>query len=458
MAVNGGTSTRLNTWKEIAAHLGRDERTAKRWEATRSLPVRRVPGGRSTVFAYAYELDAWLARGNAEAEPVAAPDAPPVVTPATSTVAVRTDRSPRWRLAPLAAGVALVLTVVVTRPSAAPRRVAPAAAAPAPELYLQGVYAWNTRTRAGLTDAIADFSRVILDHPGYAPAYAGLADCYNLMPEYGGMGPAEAYPQAKVAALRAVALDDRLAGAHRALGFVDFWWSHDVAASRREFSRALALDPDAAPTHHWYGNTLAMTGDAKAAIAELDVALRLDPASTAIRADRANALFIAGRQRDALDQLEAVASARPDFAPTFRYLSIWYAALGDAPRAVAAMSGAALASGDPREATVASAARRGLTDAGAAGAARAVLAARRAQYDRGEGSPYLLARSEAAVDPAVAVGLLETSAARGRRQSWAWRTIRLSRRSRPMRASTRSASGSACRRSRRDADRQRLTA
>ena len=60
MAVNAGGSARLKTWKEIAAFLGRDERTAKRWEATRALPVRRMPGGRSTVYAETRELEDWL--------------------------------------------------------------------------------------------------------------------------------------------------------------------------------------------------------------------------------------------------------------------------------------------------------------------------------------------------------------------------------------------------------------
>ena len=52
---------RLDTWKEIGAFFGRDERTVKRWEATRGLPVHRVPGsGRATVYAYVSELERWL--------------------------------------------------------------------------------------------------------------------------------------------------------------------------------------------------------------------------------------------------------------------------------------------------------------------------------------------------------------------------------------------------------------
>ena len=53
---------RLDSWKEIAAYIGRDIRTAMRWEKERGLPVHRVPGdgARQPVFAYKDELDEWL--------------------------------------------------------------------------------------------------------------------------------------------------------------------------------------------------------------------------------------------------------------------------------------------------------------------------------------------------------------------------------------------------------------
>src|SRR5262249_33171354 len=56
-----GSNRRLDSWKEIAAFFGREERTVKRWEKERGLPVHRVPGpARSGVFAYAQELSDWL--------------------------------------------------------------------------------------------------------------------------------------------------------------------------------------------------------------------------------------------------------------------------------------------------------------------------------------------------------------------------------------------------------------
>src|ERR1700683_3289518 len=56
-----GPNRRLDAWKEIGAFFGRDERTVKRWEITRGLPVHRVPGaGRANVYANTDELAEWL--------------------------------------------------------------------------------------------------------------------------------------------------------------------------------------------------------------------------------------------------------------------------------------------------------------------------------------------------------------------------------------------------------------
>ncbi len=53
----------LHSWKEIAAHLGRDKRTVQRWEKERDLPVHHLAGTRGPVYAYTSEIDSWLARG-----------------------------------------------------------------------------------------------------------------------------------------------------------------------------------------------------------------------------------------------------------------------------------------------------------------------------------------------------------------------------------------------------------
>ena len=56
----------LQGWKEIAAYLGRDARTAQRWEASAGLPVRRHGGSAGSVYAYPSELQSWRASRRAK--------------------------------------------------------------------------------------------------------------------------------------------------------------------------------------------------------------------------------------------------------------------------------------------------------------------------------------------------------------------------------------------------------
>lgn len=108
-------SRRLDSWKEIAAHLGRDVTTAIRWERDRGLPVHRVPGGKlSRVFAYSQELDDWLR--HAEPAPPAAADDPVAPT--------KGDRGLRRPLFLSAAGIVAVAAIALAVWAAGPGAVA----------------------------------------------------------------------------------------------------------------------------------------------------------------------------------------------------------------------------------------------------------------------------------------------------------------------------------------------
>ena len=112
----------------------------------------------------------------------------------------------------------------------------------AEELYLKGRYFWNKRTPEDLNKALDLFTQAIVRDPGYAQAYVGLADCYNLLREYSVMPPNEAYPRALAAAKKAVELDDNSAEAHNSLAFATFYWTWDAATAEREFKRAIAVE------------------------------------------------------------------------------------------------------------------------------------------------------------------------------------------------------------------------
>jgi TolB-like protein/Tfp pilus assembly protein PilF len=172
------------------------------------------------------------------------------------------------------------------------------------ELYLKGRFFWNKRTGADLQMAIQYFNQAITKDPRYALAYAGLADSYVLLPPYGAASSSDSFPRAEAAAKKALELDDTLAEAHTSLGQILLFYDLDFAASTREFEHAIALDPNYATAHHWYGGGPALAlGEFDRAIAELKRAQQLDPLSLIINADLGAGFVTARRYDDALAQL-----------------------------------------------------------------------------------------------------------------------------------------------------------
>jgi tetratricopeptide (TPR) repeat protein len=392
---------RLDSWKAIASYFGRDERTVKRWEARRGLPVRRVPGGgKPTVYAYVTELDEWLKNGGGiEAEALEnsadAAQTPNVeqIAPAISAGVSHRSRFRGLHLmiaAAVAVGiVALAATAVWVKSERTPRPVNVAAYS----FYLKGLYSWQTRTPAGLTQAIDDFNKSIADDPNFASAYAGLADCYNLMQEYTDMPAAVAFPKAKAAAERAIALDDDLASAHRSLAFVDFWWSRDVPGAMREFKRALELGPRSAQTHHWYANALAMTGDSADALTEISRAEELSPDTTAILADKALLLANIGRLNEAEQILTQVEIAEPQFVPAHSYLAFVYRLQNNGPDALREMRQSAELRHDPGALAVAAAGAAGYAKGGLHEMSRRIAAKEQELFNQRKFPSYVLAAS-----------------------------------------------------------------
>ena len=376
---------RLTSWKEIAAYVGRDERTVKRWEASRGLPVRRVPGAsQGSVFAYAHEIEDWL-RGHANAEPASSAATKPARGPKPFVLAVL--------LAPVA--IAVVAMAVLRIVSAPPARVTHVPSADARAFYAEGLYAWQTRTPAGLARAVDDFTQAIVRDPQYARAYAGLAACYNLLREYTTMAPEDAFPRAKAAAERAIALDPSLADAHAALGFVDFYWLRDVKGARHEFERALALAPGSATAHHWYATVLMTIRQFPQALSEIGRAETLDPESTAIRADKGLILFFAGRGEEAIALLRQLEQTGPNIASQHRYLAVIDRARGDDTGYLAELAASADVRHDETDRAVAAAGEKGLAAGGHRGMLLAILAAQRQLFAEGRVSAYAIAETQA---------------------------------------------------------------
>jgi tetratricopeptide (TPR) repeat protein len=403
---------RLSSWKEIASFLDRDERTVKRWESDRGLPVHRVPGaGRAAVFAYADEIEAWL-RG----EP-GTPDASE--TPEASPNRRRWPRAVAGLVllagAALAAGVVSYAIWKQTSRSAIPLHTRDAVAV---ELYRSGLHEWQTRTPSGLHRAIADFRHAIARDPGFAESWVGLADAYNLEGEFSGAPQDRDYSSASTAARQAIALDPSLAGGHAAFAFAEFYGVRDVAVAQREFLRAVTLDPKSAVAHHWYATFLMTMGNFGGALSQIEAAESLDPESTAIPADKGFILFHAGRTAEAIRLLRQLEEDNPEFVSPHGYLATIAFNSNDDENFVRELRNVALTLHDKSGVAVADAAAQGLAKAGHTGMLRSLYGVRQQLFAKNGATAFDIAATCAKLgDEGCAKAYLAISVARREPQS-----------------------------------------
>jgi TolB-like protein/DNA-binding winged helix-turn-helix (wHTH) protein len=194
------------------------------------------------------------------------------------------------------------------------------------DLYLRGRYFSNQRSAAAFHTAIDYYKQAAVKDPAFALAYAGLADCYTLLAMWG--DGSHWLTDAETNATKALALDDGLPEAHTSLAAVKVLeW--DWVTAEKEFQRSLALNPNDAQTHQWYGNLyLGPKARHQEAIAELKRALSLDPLSPIINSDLGYAYFLAGDYDEAYRQYQKVVAGDPSFLLVHYYLSQYFQARG----------------------------------------------------------------------------------------------------------------------------------
>ena len=281
---------------------------------------------------------------------------------------------------------ALSLQHAATPTSTSSQITTPAQSKPDPEakrLYLEGRFNWDKRTPESLNRAVDLFTQAIVHDPNYAAAYAGLADCYNLLREYGTMPPKEAYPRALAAARRAVELDDSSASAHLSLAFATFYGSFDASSAEREFRRAIELDPRFARSHHWYATFLCALGRYPQALQEIEVAQQLDPASMAILADEGFILLYAGEKKQGTELLKQLERTEPGFTAPYRYMETACLMNEDYPGYIAARSEVARLTNDQQELELVKAAKTGYRSGQQQGMWKAILQKQQEFYGEG---------------------------------------------------------------------------
>jgi len=185
-------------------------------------------------------------------------------------------------------------------------------------LYLKGRYFWNKRGES-IKRAIEYFRGAIEIDPNYALAYAGLADCYNLLNVYSMLPASETAPLAKEAAKKALAIDDGLAEAHAAMALVALSHDWDWLGLEKEFRKTIELNPNYAVAYEWHAFYLAAMGRLNEAIVDMKRALQLDPLSLSINAVTGWVFYWARRFDDAIEQYQRTIEMDPSF-PTAHWL------------------------------------------------------------------------------------------------------------------------------------------
>ena len=295
------------------------------------------------------------------------------------------------------AGAAYRLNHRAGNAAAVATTAAPASHTPAnheaENFYLKGRFFWNERTPESLNKAVDAFTQAIVSDPSYAPAYVGLADCYNLLREYSAMPAAEAYPRALAAAKRAAELDDKSSEAHASLAFVAFNGMWDATTADREFRRAIELNPKNGTAHLWYATMLSALARFPQAIEEIESAQALDPASKAILADKGRILWIAGRHEESMALLQQMEVAEPKFISVHRYLRFAYLENRDYPNYLKELKYESSLTKDASQMRIAEAASQGFASGGERGLLANLLREQVELYKAGKSSAYFLAET-----------------------------------------------------------------
>ena len=214
-------------------------------------------------------------------------------------------------------------------------------------LYLKGRNAWNKRTGDALLQAIEFFNQAIAIDPNYGAAYAGLADCYNMLVVYGRLQPKEGFPKAKDAATRALDIDESSAEAHTSMAFIKFRWDWDRTATEREFQEAIKLKPAYAPAHQWYSSYLVAVERFDEAIAEAKRTEELEPLSFVASSHLGWIYYLSGQNDKAIDQCKKILELDPSSFPARRYLGLAYEGKGMYAEAIGEFQTGVKLSGSP---------------------------------------------------------------------------------------------------------------
>jgi TolB-like protein/tetratricopeptide (TPR) repeat protein len=168
---------------------------------------------------------------------------------------------------------------------------------------LEGRYYLHGLTPEGWAKSLVLLQKSIELDPSFALPHAWLSDYYQSLAWWGNSPPNEVMPESRMAAQRAIDLDDNLGFAHTAMAVVLFSYDWDFRGAEREFRRALELDPTSGWGHMCLALFLSCQERREETIAEARLSLRLEPLDGLLAAWLASALLGVGEVEEAIDTI-----------------------------------------------------------------------------------------------------------------------------------------------------------
>jgi TolB-like protein/DNA-binding winged helix-turn-helix (wHTH) protein len=190
------------------------------------------------------------------------------------------------------------------------------------DAYLRGMYFLNKFTIKGFQESLKYFHQAVETDPDFAPGWAGLSGAHLLIAYFGDEPPREAILQARVAALKALQLDDQLSAAYSALGWVRLY-TQDWPGAGEAFEEALRLNPNDSATYHGYADYLTLTGRAEEGLVQVKRGRAIDPLTPMATLPVPFHLYMMRQYDESIAEASKLLKTDPDY-PVNRLLSKVY--------------------------------------------------------------------------------------------------------------------------------------
>jgi len=205
------------------------------------------------------------------------------------------------------------------------------------DLYLKGRFAWNQRNASALPEAVRYLEQAVTRDARFARAWSALAQAYLLVVPYAGGVPADTWRKAEAAARHALALDSTSAEAYTALAYGNMIYAWNWPVAEENFRRAIAVDPNDATGHHWYGDFLAGRGRLAESMAEMTRAHQLDPLSRQIGVEWGWVAYLMHQNDVAEARVRQMLALDPNYAQAYVKLGFVHIQQRRYPEAIASL-------------------------------------------------------------------------------------------------------------------------